>query len=35
MRGHYVVVGKNGQIVSGLHSDIFYIDMEDEEGDVS
>jgi len=31
MPGHYVVVGKNNQIVSGLHGDIFYI--EDEEAD--
>lgn len=31
MLGHYVVVGKNNQIVCGLHGDIFYI--EDEEAD--
>lgn len=29
MPGHYVVVGKNNQIVCGLHSDIFYVDLED------
>jgi hypothetical protein len=31
MPGHYVAVGKNNQIVCGLHGDIFYI--EDEEAD--
>jgi len=30
MQGHYVVVGNNGCIVSGLHGDIFYVDDEDE-----
>ena len=29
MPGHYVVIGRNNQIVSGLHGDIFYIDFED------
>lgn len=31
MKGHYVVVGNHGEIVSGLHSDIFYIEKEDYE----
>lgn len=34
MKGHYVVVGKTGQIVSGLHGDIFYLDEDDELGDI-
>jgi len=29
MPGHYVVVGAKGQIVSGLHGDMFYVDMEE------
>lgn len=31
MRGHYVVVGAGGVVVPGLHGDIFYVDIEDEE----
>jgi hypothetical protein len=31
MPGHYVVIGKNNQIVSGLHGDIFYIEDEEED----
>lgn len=30
MPGHYVVVGKHGQIVCGLHDDIFYVEDEDD-----
>lgn len=29
MPGHYVVVGGNGKTVSGLHGDLFYVDIED------
>lgn len=29
MPGHYVVVGARGKTVSGLHGDMFYIDLED------
>lgn len=30
MPGHYVIVGKNGKVVYGLHSDIFQELSEDE-----
>jgi hypothetical protein len=30
MPNHYVVVGAGGRMVCGLHSDIFYIDVEDD-----
>lgn len=30
MPNHFVVVGAGGRIVDGLHSDIFYVDTEDE-----
>lgn len=30
MPNHYVVVGAGGRMVCGLHSDIFYVDTEDE-----
>jgi hypothetical protein len=33
MPGHYVVVGKHNQVVCGLHSDIFYIEDEEEDED--
>lgn len=29
MPGHYVVVGKQNQIVAGLHGDIFYTEIEE------
>lgn len=29
MPGHYVVVGKLGKIVDGLHGDIFTVDLEE------
>ena len=29
MPHHYVVLGKNGNFVPGLHDDIFYVDLED------
>lgn len=25
MRGHYLVVGQNGKVISGLHSDLFWV----------
>ena len=34
MPGHYVVVGRNNQIVCGLHGDIFYIEDEANEEQV-
>jgi len=33
MPGHYVVIGKQNQIVSGLHGDIFYIEEEEADED--
>lgn len=29
MPGHYVVVGGNGKTVSGLHGDLFHIDLDE------
>ena len=33
MPWHYVVIGKNNQIVCGLHGDIFYIEDEEAEAE--
>ena len=29
MPGHYVVLGGGGKVVSGLHGDLFHVDLED------
>jgi len=29
MPGHYVVVGPNGKLISGLHGDLFQVDTEE------
>lgn len=29
MPGHYVVLGKNDKLVSGIHGNVFYVDIEE------
>ena len=29
MPGHYVVVGQNGKVISGLHGDLFHVDLDE------
>lgn len=29
MPGHYVVVGQNNKVITGLHGDLFYVDTEE------